>query len=156
MDDIIKKSLAGLKERIGHPPYPLRRPCVKCGEDRGRLNPSGGQDCVYCLNGHFQYNAPRTETGKERRSLQTIRHTPPSQRYRLYERAHGRCELCGGDGPLTVDHVLPERAGFDFVTGSMLESDDNKMALCAECNSGKSHRTPAPWLIAALLYRRTK
>jgi len=156
MDDKLRDTLLDLKEEIDHPPYPLRNPCGKCGETRGRIQPTGLQDVVRCLNGHFQYNAPRTETGKQPRTLQTIRHTPPSQRYRLFERAHGRCELCGSTEMLTIDHFLSVAEGFDFLTDAQIESDENKCVLCAECNSGKAHHVAPIWLLAAVLYRRTK
>lgn len=111
--------------------------------------------CEECYR--FQYNAPKTETGRKVRTLQSVRHVPVSQRTRILERAHGRCELCGvsaADRPLTIAHVLSVKDGFDFITDAQLNSDDNTMALCEECNSGQRHRSMPLWLAAALLSRR--
>jgi 5-methylcytosine-specific restriction endonuclease McrA len=159
MTDDIQKTLDGIRRRVEQLPdeHAMRAPCAKCGCAVGRIYAKGSQDCVYCLEcGAFQYNAPRTETGKEVRTLQTIRGIPPSQRSRILERAHGRCELCGSRNDLTIAHILSVKDGFDFLTDVHLNSDDNLMALCAECNSGQGHHSMPPWLVAALLYQRNR
>jgi len=143
-------------ERLVGEVYQLRKPCQQCGETRGRIYPKGNQDCVFCLNcSKFQYNAPRTETGREVRTLQTIRHISPSQRSRLLERAHGRCELCASIQELTIAHIVSVKDGFDFLTDAQLNSDENLMVLCAECNAGQGQRTMPAWLAAAIIYRRS-
>lgn len=157
MDKDTQLVLDAIGKNIGDLPatHGLRFPCAKCGDTVGRIYPRNGQDCVFCRTcGTFQYNAPRTETGREQRTLQTIRGVPVSQRSRLLERAHGRCELCAITEGLTVAHILSVKEGFDFLTDAHLNSDDNLMILCAECNAGQRHQSMPPWLVAALLYRR--
>lgn len=156
MADDLDRELGKLRNHVDNPPHPLRKPCVRCGEVRGRIEPTNGQDVLRCLNGHFQYNAPKTETGREVRSISSVRHTAPSQRYRLLERAHGKCELCSSPFDLHIAHFLSIKDGFDFLTDVQIESDENKAVLCAECNLGESHRSMPLWLIAGILYKRAK
>lgn len=135
----------------------LREPCRSCGSSHGRIETRSGQDCMFCSDcGNFQYNAPKTETGRKARTLQSVRSISPSKRYRVLERAHGRCELCGARTELTIAHMLSVKDGFDFLTDEQLNGDDNLLALCAECNGGQSARSVPPWLAAGLLYRRAK
>ena len=50
----------------------LRKPCKECGHRYGSIDTRGGQDCVYCGKcDAYQYNAPKTETGRKPRSLST-------------------------------------------------------------------------------------
>lgn len=152
--DSLHEKVVGVEQTHG-----LRRPCV-CGDTVGRIESRSNQDCIFCRNcGKFQYNAPKTETGREVRTLQSVRNVSPSQRYRVLSRAHLCCELCGRGadavfGGLTVAHILSVKDGFDFLTDTQLNSDENLMSLCAECNSGQSHRTMPLWLAAAILFRR--
>jgi 5-methylcytosine-specific restriction endonuclease McrA len=65
---------------------------------------------------------------------------PARIRWRVLERAGGRCELCGAavgtpGVTLTVDHIIPLSQG-----GSNALS--NLRALCAECNNGKGRELP--------------
>jgi 5-methylcytosine-specific restriction endonuclease McrA len=133
----------------------LRAPCQKCGDDRGRLDTRNGQDCLFCVGcGKWQYNAPKTETGREPRTLQSIRNIPASQRSRILERACLRCEVCGRTETLTIGHFLSVKDGFDFLTDAELNDDENLIALCAECNAGQGHRTGSLRLLAAILRAR--
>lgn len=136
--------------------YPLRYPCPHCEHERGFIRSKGSQDSMFCERCYkFLYNAPRTETGREVRTLQSVRHSPPGQRARILERAHGRCELCGAaDRPLTIGHILSMKEGFNLVSDFQLNSDDNCMALCEECNAGIGETSLPLWLAEALLYRR--
>ena len=137
--------------------HPLREPCRQCGGMVGRIVPAGGQNVVRCRDcGRAAFNAPKTETGESPRTLQTIRHVPPSQRTRILERALGRCELCASTQMLTIAHFLSVKDGFNNLTDAQINSDENLIALCAECNSGQSHRTGPLWLFAAILYRRVR
>jgi len=136
--------------------HQLRKPCVGCGSDYGRIVTRNGQDCVYCEGcNRYQYNAPKTETGREVRSVQTT-HTAikPNQRVRILLRANGRCELCGRKGEeagLHVGHLVSVKAG---TAGGMsddeINSDENLSAMCAECNLGLGQE-PVPLRLAIRL-----
>lgn len=140
--------------------HPLRKPCV-CGHEIGRITHANGQDVVRCAKcGKWQYNAPKTETGRKGRSLQTTHKAiKPKQRYRILSMAGGKCMLCGKrDCELHVDHAISVKDGHAAgLTDEVINSDDNLMALCAECNLGKGDGTlPLNILIAALRSRATK
>lgn len=137
--------------------YLLREPCKKCGEREGRIHwNQSGQDIVYCKNNHHCYNAPKTETGRVPRTLSSVRNISPSQRSRLLERAHYRCELCGSQDSPTIAHILSVKDGFDVLTDAQLNSDENTLVACAECNAGMGKRTPPVWLLVRMLWQRTK
>jgi hypothetical protein len=135
--------------------YTMREPCRKCGSSFGEIRTTSGQDCVYCVCGAWAYNAPRAETGRAVRPLTDRTSIPTSKRYRVLERASGRCELCGAREGLVVDHILSLQAGAaqgwsDFD----LNHDDNLAALCAACNAGKGAIPMSPRLYVALLKSR--
>ncbi|MFQ6617067.1 MAG: HNH endonuclease, partial [Fidelibacterota bacterium] len=57
-------------------------------------------------------------------------------RKNILKRDRHRCQYCGnGNVPLTVDHVIPKVKGG-------LESWDNLVCACIECNNRKGNRTP--------------
>ena len=61
--------------------YAMPAPCKKCGCTNGRIETRSGQDCVLCqICGAFQYNAPKTETGRAREPS-ARRTTPAGQRF---------------------------------------------------------------------------
>ena len=68
-----------------------------------------------------------------------------SLRFRILERAGGRCEACGVPGslrPIDVDHIVPRsRARRGMVEGPEgavpVDDERNLQALCATCNRGK-------------------
>ena len=145
------------EDKVEWQDYLLRAPCRICGLMEGKIHwDQNGQDIVYCNAGHHAYNAPKIETGRVVRSLTTVRLVSPGQRYRVMERAHFRCELCSSVDNLCIAHVLSVRDGFDFLTDAQLNSDENLMVLCAECNSGQRSSTLPLWLFAAILKRRTE
>jgi hypothetical protein len=158
MDDELKKGLDRLEKSIGdvERTHTLRAPCRQCGGTVGRIYTKNNQNVVFCRDcGRYAgYNAPKTETGEAPRTLQTIRHISPSQRTRILERALGRCELCASIELPTIAHFLSVKDGFDFLTDAEINSDENLIVLCAECNSGQSHRTGPLRLLAAILHRR--
>lgn len=118
----------------------LRVACRFCGEVNGRIETKNGQDCVFCCCGRYQYNAPKTETGREVRSVSTVHENiKPNQRARILMRSNGRCELCGkrGEGViLHVGHICSVKAAFDTMTDSEINDDENLVALCDACNLG--------------------
>lgn len=69
-----------------------------------------------------------------------------SQRYRIIEKAGGRCQACGIPGSIRlidVDHIVPrDRAKHGMVTlpdksRVPVDDDRNLQALCEQCNRGK-------------------
>jgi hypothetical protein len=62
----------------------MREPCPRCGCGDGTVAMVNGQDTVRCAEcERFCYNAPRTETGRPRRSLRTRPQVSPGQRARI-------------------------------------------------------------------------
>ena len=56
------------------------------------------------------------------------------------------CIYCGATENLTMDHIIPaSRAGVDPRVKSLLESADNCVLACRECNSSKSDRDIFEW-----------
>jgi hypothetical protein len=134
----------------------LRLPCMKCNGSNGHIETRNGQDCVFCDCGRYQYNAPKSETGREVRSVRTRQDISPSQRYRVMERANRTCELCNKkDCNLHVDHALSvDAAKSQGLNESIYNSDENLIVLCEECNSGKSDMAlPVRILIGILMTR---
>ena len=136
--------------------HDLRKPCVKCGGAQGRITTAGGQDCVYCLCGEFQYNAPKTETGRKQRSVSTVHEALRSKdRARILMRANGRCEMCGCRRDLTAGHLLSVVRGLELgMTDAQINSDENLAAMCPECNLGVGREpVPARFVMALVLAR---
>jgi hypothetical protein len=132
-------------------PFRLRTPCT-CGGLEGKITTTGGQDCVRCLACHkFQYNAPKVETGREVRTTTTVHNgIKPKQRYRIIERASGRCELCGArdDVVLHVGHLISVEFGMQRgMTDQEINSEDNLCCMCDQCNLGVG-KTPIPLRLA--------
>lgn len=57
---------------------------------------------------------------------------------------------------LTVAHVVSIKDGEHLLTKDQLNSNENLIAQCHECNSGQSSRTLPLWLAIAILRARTK
>jgi 5-methylcytosine-specific restriction endonuclease McrA len=96
----------------------------------------------------------------DRRSA-TMRGTiKPNQRSRIIQRAKTRCECCGRPAAATgiglhVGHVVSIDAGSKAgVSMNVLNSDENLIAECEECNLGHG-RAPLPMavFIAILMTR---
>jgi len=123
-------------------PYVMRAVCPHCGNGiDGRVDTLNGQDRVFCLEcGEWCYNAPRTETGREVRSLRTRPDIKPAKRARVLERDNGSCVLCHrSDVPLDVGHLISVAAGRELgLTDTELYDEENLAAMCAPCNSGLS------------------
>lgn len=135
--------------------FTMRQPCVGCSGLTGRLLERNGQDTVRCLGcDRFQYNAPRTETGREQRSVTTIHEAiKPKQRARIILRDGGRCILCGRTGNLHVGHLISVDAGLNFgLTDTEINDDENLVAQCEECNLGIGAE-PMPLRVAIVVLR---
>lgn len=124
--------------------YAMRNPCRNCGCTNGILACVGGQDTVRCADcGRHAYNAPRTETGRPRRSLRTRPNISPSQRARILERDNSICLRCNrSDRPLVVAHWISVYDGNAFgLSEADLFQDENLLILCDECNAGQGRET---------------
>lgn len=136
----------------------MRSGCSACGSQSGRIESRGGQDCVYCDCGKFQYNAPKTETGRAVRSVSTTHEAiKPNQRYRILVRANHCCELCHKPNcNLHLSHAVSVVDGHTFgLPDIVINSDENLLALCEECNSGQGRSTlPLRILVGVLLARK--
>lgn len=139
--------------------WTARHPCPTCYTTRALLIRSGNQDTVVCgtCRRHL-YNAPRTETGLEPRTVTRLRaNIAPGQQARILERDHGRCLLCGSPNDLTIGHLLSVADGYRVgATEQELRNDANLVAMCETCNAGLgaqsvSLRTAVIWhhLLAA-------
>lgn len=141
----------------------MRDPCMRCSGTSGRIETKGGQDCVYCACGKFQYNAPKTETGRKVRTVSTTHEAiSPKQRSRVIERANCHCERCGKSAAasvtgLQVGHILSVEEGHaQGLPDSIINSDENLIAECDECNLGHGKGVLPVRLLVALLVARAK
>lgn len=144
--------------------FTLRKPCI-CGNNDGKIESRNGQDCVFCSAcGKWQYNAPKTETGRATRSIQTTHESiSPKLRSKIISRANMRCERCGRPASesslgLHVGHVVSVEHGHRCgLTDAEINSEENLIAECAECNLGHgSEALPVRLLVALVMGRRIK
>jgi 5-methylcytosine-specific restriction endonuclease McrA len=125
----------------------MRSPCPACGHGEGLLFERGSQDVIRCAScKRHCYNAPRVETGKAVRTVQTVHDAiKPKLRAKILERATGRCELCGkgsAAGPLHVGHLVSVEQGIaNGLTEVELNDPENLAAFCDECNLGMGKQT---------------
>lgn len=141
-------------------PWALREPCKRCGCDRGFINTVSGQDKVTCERcGIYQYMAPKSETGRETRTVSTGRKLmKPKKRSRLIDRANGRCERCGKPGylcntSLHIGHVVSVEDGKKYgLTEKEINSDENLIVECDECNLAHG-KEPVPLRIYVAILR---
>lgn len=140
----------------------MRAPCRGCSCEFGTITESGAQDVVRCLDcKRWCYNAPRVETGKAIRSVQTVHEAiKPKLRAKIIERANGHCELCGKGaelGPLHVGHLVSVEQGLaSGLTEVELNDPENLAAACAECNLGIGKQTVTLRMAMAILMARLR
>ncbi len=141
--------------------YKMRAPCPKCGCDDGFITESGAQDVVRCSGCKwFCYNAPRVETGKAVRTVQTVHAAiKPKQRARILDRANRHCEVCGKSPDsgcvLHVAHAISVEQGLaNGMTDIELNDDENLVSACDECNLGMSTQPMSIRFMMALLRAR--
>jgi 5-methylcytosine-specific restriction endonuclease McrA len=135
----------------------MRAPCKACSDTDGVVAEVNGQDTVRCATcNRFQYNAPRTETGRAERTVTTVHNgIKPKQRAKIIMRAGAKCEYCGARGDLHVGHILSVEAGLNYGIGDdLLNHDENLLALCPECNLGMGHEPMSLRLAVAILRAR--
>lgn len=139
--------------------FQMRVPCVSCGHNFGSIENRNGQDVVLCGDcGKYQYCAPKTETGRAVRTVKTTHAAiSPKQRMRIIERANGRCEICGTRGNVHVGHVISVIDGHRLGLGDdVLNSDENLICECEECNLGGGAQTLPLRMFVAILRSREK
>lgn len=141
----------------------MRNPCPRCDHRTGRIETRNGQDCVFCQQcGAFQYNAPKTETGRAERTVTTVHNgIKPKQRARVLFRANGACEVCGAipgpDVQLHVGHVISVNDGLRHgYAEADLNNDENLIASCGECNLGMGSETMPIRMFMRILWVRTR
>lgn len=140
------------------PTHPLRKPCANCGNTTGHIDTRNGQDCLFCTKCQkWQYNAPRTETGRPTRSHRTRPDIPATQRARILDRDNATCVVCHRqDTALDAGHLLSVDQGRQLgLTDAELYDDENLAAMCSACNSGYSNRSVNPRLFIAVIRART-
>jgi len=139
----------------------LRKPCNNCGCLMGSFVATNGQCVVRCnICERYQYNAPKSETGRQTRSVESRQGIKPSKRARILERANGRCEICGRSPAehnivLVLGHVLSVDEGKKLkFTDDVLNSDDNLISSCEECNLGQGRRSYPASILLGLVKAR--
>jgi hypothetical protein len=136
--------------------------CPGCGGTTGVIVTKGPQDTVRCDScDRYLYCAPKTETGRAVRSTSTVHAAiRPKQRSRIIERANARCERCGKPAAMSttglhVGHILSVADGLNHgLTEDIINSDDNLIAECDECNSGHGAGSLPVRLFVTLLMAR--
>jgi hypothetical protein len=128
--------------------------CTACGSKQGFITAVGTQNVLRC-NGceRHLYNPSRVETGDKPRTLATTHEAiKPAKRLKIIERASGRCETCGSRSLLQVGHVVSVADGHKLgMADSVINSDENLICQCAECNSGQGRGTMPLRMYVAIL-----
>lgn len=149
--DLFERRATGTPEQDQGEPHALREPCKFCGCKDGFRKLKGHQDVVRCAScGKALYNAPKTETGRKARTVKTTHEAiSSSMRARILDRAAGACEECHrSDVPLHVSHWISVKDGHALgFCDEDINSDDNLLATCEECNLGQGRRTLSPKLV---------
>jgi hypothetical protein len=137
--------------------------CLGCGCTTSTITTKNGQDVVRCSNcDSYIYCAPKAETGRATRSVSTVPDIKPKQRDRIISRAQIRCERCGKHAMasktgLHVGHVLSKDEGVkQGLTADIINSDENLICECDECNLGHGRGVLPVRLLVAILTARVK
>lgn len=138
--------------------YAMREPCTECGHAYGKVVTVNGQDTVRCeICSRFAYNAPRVETGREKRSVSRNREPlKPSKVARIRMRDGIACVLCHhADRPTHIGHLIAVKGGLEWgLTREELDHDENLAVMCDECNLGIGDHPIPPRLFFAMLQLR--
>ena len=141
----------------------IRLACPHCSTDRDCVivekGPHREAVCGDCGR-HVKF-VSKSELGEDPRSATVRGKIKPKQRARIIQRANLRCECCGRPASATgaglhVGHVVSIDAGTKAgVALEVLNSDENLIAECEECNLGHG-RDPLPLaLFVAILKTRS-
>jgi 5-methylcytosine-specific restriction endonuclease McrA len=139
--------------------FAMRAPCRDCGHATGVVHEVNGQDTVRCAQcGRYQYNAPRTETGRRVRSINERPDIKPKRRARILARDNFTCVGCHrSDRPLHIGHLLSVKQGRELgAADELLYSDENLAAMCEECNLGFGETSFPPRLLYHALMIRVR
>ena len=136
--------------------------CPACGCNEASITETNGQDVARCKGcSKYLYNAPRVETGRKQRSVSTVHSAiKPKQRDRIITRAQMRCERCGKHAMASatgihVGHILSVGEGLKHgLTEEIINSDENLIGECDECNLGHGKGLLPVRLLVALLAAR--
>ena len=135
--------------------WTLREPCKHCNCSDGRIETRNGQNTVRCSGcDRHLYNAPKTETGEIRRTVQSGRHVIAGEVLRdILLRAGGRCEICGVIPTIrNAGHILSRADGYAAgLTDRDIDSIDNVALMCEECNLLIGSKSLHPKVYAVLL-----
>lgn len=143
--------------------FEMRTPCSSCGNTAGKVVTKSGQDTVRCkvCDKYAGYNLPKSESGKEQRSVTRNREPmKPSKRAAILVRDGGQCVLCrSSDAILHVGHLISRDVGLRIgMTEDEVDDDENLAAMCEECNLGIGNQpiplTTAVWIVRARISRR--
>jgi hypothetical protein len=134
-----------------------------CETAEGYIVEKSGQDMVHCSRcKKHQYNAPRTETGRAVRTVQTTHAAiKPRLRAEVLMRAHWRCETCFRNPgtaaeELHVAHFLSVADGHTLgLTDAQINSSENLLCMCSECNLGLGRESIPTWLAVGIIRART-
>ncbi len=137
----------------------MRAPCPnpECMHDTGVIRERNGQDCVFCARcDRWCYNAPKSETGKPQRRVQTREAMAPAQRARVIARDGGRCWMCGDSSAiLHVGHILSVIDGKALgASEDELNDDENLVTMCEACNLGLGSKSMPLRLFLLILRAR--
>lgn len=139
--------------------FQMRKPCPKCETPEGFIETRNGQDCVFCAwcKTHC-YNAPKSETGREARTLRKRDTIRPSTRTAIFLRDNSACIICYSTDRPEVGHLISvadgAKYGIDF---DLINSDENLAVMCATCNNGLSDETvPIRLIVKAFMVRLTR
>lgn len=125
---------------------------------------NGGQDKVSCGKcGRYLYFRPKSESGKPRSIVQTLRNVPSGKRATVLLRANGHCELCGRSFQKSNHHISHLISLEAFSQQNLPEDEKRRLAnsiwnlaaFCEECNSGLRTDSATP-LFILLIAIKTK
>lgn len=144
----------------------MRKECSKCGYPSGRIETRNNQDCVFCGDcGAWQYNAPKTETGKAPRTIATTHAAvKPKAEARIMARDGFACVFCHRrDRPLQLGHLMSVKSAHDVFelgwltrpfTDQQINSEENLAAMCETCNIGLGRETVPLYLLMGIFLDR--
>jgi hypothetical protein len=82
---------------------------------------------------HYREKASEIPPPNGHENKITATNVTRTQRSRILERDEYKCQQCGSEEQLCIDHVIPVSRGGD-------SSDDNLQVLCLSCNTKKSNK----------------
>ena len=111
--------------------------------------------------GRYIKFVPKREAGYDTRSVSKRSGINPKRRKDVMERDGFRCVLCGQDAfdvNLHLSHIISVHEGYMYgIDESMLNSTDNLVTLCEECNLGFGRESiPLPQVIRLFHKRRLR